>query len=363
MGASSSYYSTGPAATVLGISQPRLRRLCSSGVIDCETTGSGQFRIPLSEIERLKVEGLPPTPQRLRLPASQDAEYGHGLSQGLTKAAVPVEPIETAETLRAEAERLSAKRQLIEQREWFDQRDYEDQRRREEREAEIAANARQVKAEAERLRWSKSWCQYATGCVPRDAPDALHVEVWTNAAHSLETLPLLAPDDITQKLVDEIVERVLGPWRMQREYEAVVLTALQRFPETGWAIPAWHTAVTQRATDALTEFRRSTGPKHLEALRIALEPAVDAMTRQYEHELRCAAIASSVCCGLGPRTDAAYAELVARLGAESPSQTKAALLEIAEQVVKPHQEAERMRYREAFQKLGTLLRDIREHSR
>src|SRR3954452_21616870 len=105
------YYSSGPAAAVLGVSQPRIRKLCNSGLIACEVTSSGQFRIPLSEIERLKREGLPPTPQSFRLPAPTRSRFEQSAPSRINEAPSS-KPMETAASLRAQAERLSARREL-----------------------------------------------------------------------------------------------------------------------------------------------------------------------------------------------------------------------------------------------------------
>ena len=54
-----SYYRTGQAAAALGISSYAIRRLCAAGLVEAEFSGK-QWRIAVSEIERLKREGVPP---------------------------------------------------------------------------------------------------------------------------------------------------------------------------------------------------------------------------------------------------------------------------------------------------------------
>lgn len=55
------YYRTGAAAKALGLSSYQLRRLAESELIAAEFTGN-QWRIPVSEVERLLKDGVPDTP-------------------------------------------------------------------------------------------------------------------------------------------------------------------------------------------------------------------------------------------------------------------------------------------------------------
>src|SRR5689334_14789488 len=56
------YYRTGQVAEILGISSNDVRRLCEAGLIEADYTGK-QWRIPVSEVERLKRDGVPPIPK------------------------------------------------------------------------------------------------------------------------------------------------------------------------------------------------------------------------------------------------------------------------------------------------------------
>lgn len=66
---SENYYRTGQAAKQLDASSYQIRRLCECGLIDAELTSGKQWRIPASEVIRLKREGVPPIPQLLPEPA------------------------------------------------------------------------------------------------------------------------------------------------------------------------------------------------------------------------------------------------------------------------------------------------------
>ena len=55
-------YTTGRAARELRVSQNRLRALCQAGMIAARATPGGHFRIPKSEIDRLRRDGVPDPP-------------------------------------------------------------------------------------------------------------------------------------------------------------------------------------------------------------------------------------------------------------------------------------------------------------
>src|ERR1035441_3874367 len=57
-----SFYRSGQAAKQLGVSSYHIRRLCEVGEITAEITAGQQWRIPESEIARLRKEGIPDVP-------------------------------------------------------------------------------------------------------------------------------------------------------------------------------------------------------------------------------------------------------------------------------------------------------------
>ncbi|HEY0944256.1 MAG TPA: helix-turn-helix domain-containing protein, partial [Opitutaceae bacterium] len=62
-------YRTGQAAHILNVSSHQIRRLCEVRMIHAELTAGNRWRIPASEVDRLKRDGVPPIP-RLDLPAT-----------------------------------------------------------------------------------------------------------------------------------------------------------------------------------------------------------------------------------------------------------------------------------------------------
>jgi excisionase family DNA binding protein len=61
------FYATGQVARQLGTTLAAVRVLCENGVIAAETTVGGHWRVPASEVERLKRDGLPPIPRPMPL--------------------------------------------------------------------------------------------------------------------------------------------------------------------------------------------------------------------------------------------------------------------------------------------------------
>ena len=73
----SGYYRSGQAARVWAISPHLVRRLCEAGLIDAERTEGGHWKIPHSEVERIKNEGLPEIPSSIE---PDDRKYEEALS-------------------------------------------------------------------------------------------------------------------------------------------------------------------------------------------------------------------------------------------------------------------------------------------
>src|SRR5438876_9733700 len=70
------YYSTGQAARQLGTTLAAIRVLCENRVVAAETTPGGQWRVPASEVERLKRNGLPPIPRPLPTESATPTKNG-----------------------------------------------------------------------------------------------------------------------------------------------------------------------------------------------------------------------------------------------------------------------------------------------
>jgi hypothetical protein len=68
------YFRTGVAAKQLGISSYQLRQLLEAGLVRGEWTAGEEWRIPASELTRLKKDGIPAVPQGLPEEEHSEAE-------------------------------------------------------------------------------------------------------------------------------------------------------------------------------------------------------------------------------------------------------------------------------------------------
>ena len=61
------FFSTGQVARQLGTTAAAVRAWCENGVIAVKTTPGGHRRVPVSEVQRLRRDGLPPVLRRMSL--------------------------------------------------------------------------------------------------------------------------------------------------------------------------------------------------------------------------------------------------------------------------------------------------------
>src|ERR1035437_10342310 len=250
------FYSTGQVARQLGTTLAAVRILCENRVIAAETPPGGRLRVPASEVERLKRDGLPPIPRPLPIGSASSARNGTAGRHGY-----PEFPVETSEEVVSAADQVAITRSALEKRkidreieeneDWFRNR----QRRQEAAEAVERQRTEAKQAEQRRLRWEQQWTQYALNSVPYDARREVEMEVHTKVAEALTVLQPSQPEAITQRLVDAAVHRALGPWTRKQEIERALKAGMNRL---AWDVQfrAEYAALKQRAWDAAVEAHR-----------------------------------------------------------------------------------------------------------
>ena len=229
-----SFYRSGQAAKQLGVSSYHIRRLCEVGEITAEITAGQQWRIPASEIARLRREGIPDVPvesedgeddsTHTSSPETDPGEPPEGLL-----AAPSDELIEAAEEVKIVESRLKKRRvekEAEEVEDWF--------RDRNRRQAELATAERQkaeaVQAEQRRRKWLNSWIQHALNSRPHDAPRETELEIHQAVQTVLASVQPDQPWYTTQRLVDAAVEKVLRPWKRKKEIRSATESSLSRLP-------------------------------------------------------------------------------------------------------------------------------------
>jgi len=184
------FYSTGQVARQLGTTLAAIRVLCENRVIAAETTPGGHWRVPASEVERLKRDGLPPIPRPLPTESAPPTRNGtdgrHGFNPELL-AEPSDEVVSAADQVaitRSMLEKRKIDREIEETEDWF--RD----RQRQQAAAEAAERQRiEVKqAEQRRLLWMQQWTQYALNSLPYGAQREVEIEVHTMVREALSVL-------------------------------------------------------------------------------------------------------------------------------------------------------------------------------
>ena len=118
------FYSTGQVARQLGTTLAAIRVLCENRVIAAETTPGGHLRVPASEVERIKREGLPPIPRPLPTESASPARNGTAGRHGhLELLAEPSDEVVSAADqvaiTRSMLEKRKIDRELEETEDWF----------------------------------------------------------------------------------------------------------------------------------------------------------------------------------------------------------------------------------------------------
>ena len=282
------FFSTGQVARQLGTTLAAIRVLCEKRLIAAETSRGGHWRVPASEVERLKRDGLPPIPRPLPNPSAPPAD--NGTSNGHSYPEFVEEP---SDEVALAADRVAITRSALEQRkidreieeneDWF--------RDRQRREAEAKAADRQ-KAEAKQAErryeeWMQEWTQYALNSVPWAARQEVEVEVYAGVQQVLSLSQSGQPRRVTQPLVDAAVHKALAPWTKSQDVERALATGMSRL---GWNVHhrSEYAPLKQRAWDAaVAAVRRVRAEASYQEMETAAVQAVQPMVREYEHQHAC----------------------------------------------------------------------------
>ena len=217
------FYSTGQVASQLGVSQSTVRLLCETGAIQSQSTPGGQLRVPASEVERVKREGLPLIPRPMPIEAVPEQEE----PEAVTVASLGVLSAQDHVAIaRSTLEKRRVDREIEETEDWF--------REHRRQEAAAAALERQrveaTMAEQRRRLWIQEWTKYALDSVPYAARTEVSIEVHAAMTKALSVLQGDEADTITRRVVDAAVHRVLRPWQRRQNVQRAVKSAMSRLP-------------------------------------------------------------------------------------------------------------------------------------
>jgi hypothetical protein len=282
------FYSTGQVARQLGTTLAAIRVLCENRVIAAETTPGGHLRVPASEVERLKREGLPPIPRPLPTESAPPARNGTGGRHGHPEFLVEpsdevVSAADQVAITRSMLEKRKIDRDLEETEDWFRERE------RQQAAAEAAERQRTETKQAEqrRLLWMQQWTQYGLNSLPYDARRQVEMEVHTAVQEALSGLQPGQPEAITRRLVDAAVHRALGPWNRKQEIERALKACMNRL---SWDLQygAEWAGLKQRAWDAaVAAVRKVREEASYSEMETAAVQAVQPIVREYDHQQAC----------------------------------------------------------------------------
>jgi len=331
------FYSTGQVARQLGTTQATIRVLCENGLMAAETTPGGQWRVPSSEVERLKRDGVPPIPRLLPAGSSQLARNGTAGRHSENKSVEVVLAADQVAITRSLLEKRKIDKELEETEDYFRGR----QRELEEAEAAECQKAAARQAQQRRLLWEQEWMQYALDSVPYAARREVEMEVHTLVREALSELQPDQPRAVLQRLVDAAVYRALRPWTRKQEMERALQAGMDSLP---WDVrfrpehaplkqSAWNAGVA-----ALGKVREAANYSEMET---TAEQAVQPMIREYEHQQACQRILGRVHIFDATREEeAAATEAVRKALAAVPIGVELAQLEkAAEAALAPHKAA------------------------
>lgn len=342
------YFRTGPAAKQLETSPYHVRRLCEAGLIEAELTPRGQWRIPATELERLKRKGIPPVPQML----PEEEESGSDEPSHFTHRQQTMEPHESnpqpSQELITSAEEVTITENRLRKRKVeLEAEEVEDRFRERARcqEAEQAAQrqrAAEVAARSHRQQWENKWITLALELVPRDAPPELKIDVNRCVGEVLAQIRPDHPDSIIKNLVDAAVEKALAPWRRGQKIDRIVESAVARLPY-GVRLSSKPTEWQLRARDStLKAVRQLAIDASLAEVELAASRAVDGVGQEFEHLERCRRVVETIgghLFGDTPRDREEAKEAVTRaLASAVTAASQRELEEIRDQALQPFKE-------------------------
>ncbi|HEV2388839.1 MAG TPA: hypothetical protein VGS20_16470 [Candidatus Acidoferrales bacterium] len=217
------------------VSQTDLRTLCQAGLIAARATTGGDWRIPNSEVQRLRKDGLPELPSPVLEGSEtqgQAAPGERGRPHPALLSAPSQEAIAAADDvvrLENEVHAIDLKRAKEESLDWF--RD----RRSRQKAADAARRRAALEAQAGRIRreWLAQWMAYGLEGLSEDMPREAELDVHQAIEEALANLGPGHPHHIVDRLVLAAVEKALAPWRRRKEIQKAIAEAPDQLPFLG----------------------------------------------------------------------------------------------------------------------------------
>jgi len=285
----SGYYRSGQAARVWAISPHLVRRLCEAGLIAAERSDGGQWKIPHSEVERIKKEGLPEIPSSIE---PDDGKYQEECSPPGNSLPVParggvVRSAEAVVVAQSGRNRLEIHRDPEETRNWFAEPQRLDVEAPSWEHPARLDKAALARTEQEQINWHDSWMASALRSMPWEAPPETRLLVRETVADALAGLGPQHSRQLVDSLVTAAVAKALRPWNQERETARAIKTACDSLPWGAKNLSSptvWQARAQEAAAAAI---RRLTADSTFAEKLCAGQAAVRQITSDFEdQELR-----------------------------------------------------------------------------
>jgi excisionase family DNA binding protein len=281
------YFTTGQAAHQLSVSQAQIRALCAAGVVASKCSVGGQFRIPASEVERLKRAGLPPMPRPLPLEGVPAARNGHARHGHPELLADPSQVAVTAAEDVLVTENLLRKRrielELAEVDDHFRARQIAEAQRK----AECESADRARLEEEGRTDWLRQAEESALRLIHPNVPAEMRLAALEAVHVRLEQLTPIPSPQVTSEIIVATVELELGSWIRFADLGAVADEVRARLPLEFRDSADVRTTAVRAAVPAMHELLTRNIHATLGDLRAAAAAPVAAVVSAARHERRC----------------------------------------------------------------------------
>lgn len=297
------FYRISQAATRLGKSKYKMRRLAEEGLVRHKVSETGQLLFPESELTRIEEEGVPAVPA-LMDPEEDERELDDESDEphsGSAKDALLAPPssrvISSAEKVLASKHKLERMR-IVEDMETI--REARHQRREQKAQRTAAEEAQRTRiAEAERAsearaeeqrhrrEWLDSWIERAIFRLPYGCPKEYQLDVRQQVEAALEDLDHSEGYSVVSPLIDAVSAKVLVPYQRQQDTEKAIQEGLRNLSSLAQSFGTptkWQVKAEQEARAALRSLPQGTSFPEKKAAATA---AVHKVNAEFEHVRSC----------------------------------------------------------------------------
>jgi hypothetical protein len=362
----SGYYRSGQAARVWATSPHLVRRLCEARLIDAERTDGGQWKIPHSEVERIKKEGLPEIPSSIEPDEgkSQEKYRPPGSCLSVRAHVGAVRSPEAVVVARSRRNRLETDQDPEETRTWFPEPRRPAVEAQSWERPEQLDKAALTRTEQERIDWHDSWMATALRSVPWEAPPETRLVVRETVTDALAGLGPRHSWQVVDSLVTAAVAKALRPWNQERETARAIKTACDSLPWGAKNLSSptvWQARAQETAAAAVR--RLTPDSTFVEKLRVG-SAAVRQVASDFEdHELRKRILGAAYLWDVAPgEREEAQAAMQKELGSLPIGTSTLAIEKARERALVPFRESKKRKEQVnlALPHIRTYIRELHQ---